>query len=178
MPADSAARTLNPADVRRAAMDLLARREHGTEELSKKLSRRFRWARETVSISDIAAIIDEQIERLVGEGLVSDDRYAASLVRQLIIRGLGPRRLDQELRLKGVREHWEKCADSASLSVDWFDRASEVYQKKFGGRPWPAERDLLQRERAKRARFMQYRGFEPDHFMHLLDVRGGVDSDL
>ena len=32
---------LSAADIRRAAMDLLARREHSTSELSTKLTRRF-----------------------------------------------------------------------------------------------------------------------------------------
>ena len=33
---------LNPTDVRLAAMDLLSRREHGSEELTNKLRRRFK----------------------------------------------------------------------------------------------------------------------------------------
>jgi len=42
--------------------------------------------------------------------------------------------------------------------------AQEVFCKKFGA---PAPVDL--KEKARRARFMQYRGFSSDHYQHLLD---------
>ena len=162
---------INPADVRIAAMDLLARREHGSEELSIKLGRRF--GRDPA----VTSVITEVLEKLIRDGLLSDERYAASLVRQLILRGLGPRRLDQELRSKGVRKTWETCADAAELSIDWFSQAEEVYNKKFARRPWPEEKVLRQKEWARRARFMQYRGFEPDHFMTLIDNTGHAAGD-
>lgn len=164
---------LNPVDVRIAAMNLLARREHGSEELSRKLSRRFGRS------PDVLTIITDVLEKLIEEGLLSDERYAASLVRQLILRGLGPRRLDQELRAKGIRQAWEVCADSAELSVDWFVQAEEVYEKKFGHHPWPDDRDQQKKEWARRARFMQYRGFEPDHFMTRIqsDAEKGKNPD-
>lgn len=155
---------VNPVDVRRSAMDALARREHGTEELSRKLRRRFGANSETRNL------IAEQLGRLVDEGLLSDTRFAASLVRQLITRGLGPRRLDRELRAKGIEKAWQACADAPELEVDWFDCATQVYEKKFGHCQWPDEQSDVQKERARRARFMQYRGFEPDHFMHLLEL--------
>ena len=144
-------------------MDLLARRDHGVEELSRKLERRFGTEPEAKQL--IASALDQ----LVDDGLLSDARYAASLVRQLIARGLGPRRLDQELRAKGVRSTWETCADPAEQDIDWFEQARDVYMRKFGRNPWPEERDDARKEWARRARFMQYRGFEPDHFMSLLE---------
>jgi regulatory protein len=39
-----------------------------------------------------------------------------------------------------------------------------VFCKKFGA---PGPVDL--KEKARRARFMQYRGFSSDHYQHLLD---------
>ncbi|MGB0765874.1 MAG: recombination regulator RecX, partial [Luminiphilus sp.] len=59
------AATTNPADVRRAAMDLLARREHSVEELRQKLARRFGRDQERDQV------IVEQLDRLVDEGLLS-----------------------------------------------------------------------------------------------------------
>ena len=156
-------KVLNPADVRRAAMDLLARREHGSEELAGKLRRKFRR-------HDAAHdIIRAELDRLTEEGLLSDERFAAAMVRQLINRGLGPRRLDQELRAKGMYTTWSECIDTSDALLDWFDRAEQVYEKKFAGTPWPDERAAQQKERARRARFMFYRGFDADHFMHLLE---------
>lgn len=153
---------LTPVDIRRAAMDLLARREHGSEELFNKLKRRFRRH------SECADAIITELEKLTSEGLLSDQRFAAATVRQLILRGLGPRRLDAELRARGLQSDWQSCADSTELEVDWFDRAEQVYLKKFASKPWPKDRADFQKERAKRARFMQYRGFDPDHFIPFL----------
>ncbi|MEY2908606.1 MAG: hypothetical protein RLZZ602_1129 [Pseudomonadota bacterium] len=163
-------RPVNPADIRRSAMDLLSRREHSVEELVTKLKRRFGNEPNTV------ALIVEQLERLTAQGLQSDERYAASMLRQQISKGLGPRRLDQELRAKGVRDEWQNCAEADQLDVDWFERAREVYLKKFGVSPLPQDSKLRQKEWARRARFMQYRGFEPDHFMSLLN--GEFEQDL
>jgi len=60
----------NPLAVRRAAMDLLARREHGRVELTRKL--RKRGAPE--------ALIEAALQRLAEEGLLSEARYLESFV--------------------------------------------------------------------------------------------------
>ncbi len=63
---------LNPTDVRLAAMDLLSRREHGSEELTNKLRRRFKRHENALNI------IMAELERLIAEGLLSDERFAAN----------------------------------------------------------------------------------------------------
>ena len=78
------AATTNPADVRRAAMDLLARREHSVEELRQKLARRFGRDQE------LDQVIVEQLDRLVDEGLLSDSRFAAAMLRQLVLKVWAP----------------------------------------------------------------------------------------
>ena len=50
----------------------------------------------------------------------------------------------------------EEAFDSA---VDWDAEATVVYQKKYGGTPIEGDWDARQRERGRRLRFMQYRGF-------------------
>ena len=50
-----------------------------------------------------------------------------------------------------------------ALQVDWFAAASEVILKKFGAL---APSDI--KEKARRARFMQYRGFTAEHYQKLL----------
>ena len=101
-------------------MDLLARREHGVEELRLKLKRRF--GRE----ENFEAIATEQLQRLVDEGLLSYSRFSAAMLRQLVSKGIGPLRLDQELRNKGIQESWQACAVLAELEVDWGQQAREV----------------------------------------------------
>jgi regulatory protein len=137
---------LDTADIRRAAMDLLARREHSSRELHHKLRRRFG---DTPSIEKV-------LSRLAEENLQSDERYAASYVRQRAARGYGPVRIRQEMREKGL----DRSAIATALEraqVDWRRLAAEVSRKKFGETP-PGDAS----ERARRSRFLHYRGFDAD----------------
>ena len=157
---------VNPANIRRAAMDLLARREHARAELTRKLERRF--GRE----SDVLLLIEAALDRLESEGLLCDQRFAEAQYRQLLNRGAGPRKIAQQLSARGVGGDW-LSAQVIEAPVDWQERAREVYQKKFAGTPLPKDWHDRQRERARRARFLQQRGFSPDQFMSLLEE----DSD-
>lgn len=143
----------NPNDIRVAAMDLLARREHSRRELRQKLQKRFQD-------SDL---IDEQLDRLAEENLQSDSRYAESFLRQRINRGHGPLRIRQEMRQKGIDDA-EIEAAIAEEQPDWYALAEETYRRKFGGKP---TEDI--KEKAKRSRFMQYRGFSSDQFRILIE---------
>ncbi|MDE0950137.1 MAG: regulatory protein RecX [Halioglobus sp.] len=148
--ATEAAATPTPADIRLAAMNLLARREHSVRELRNKLKRRF---------SD-EAVIDEQISRLTLERLQSDARFAESYACQRADKGYGPVRLREELRERGVTEAEVDMA-LEELEVDWRVLATRVMQKKFG---LDAPVDI--KEKARRARFMQYRGFAMEHYRY------------
>ena len=129
---------INPAEVRVAAMNLLARREHSRGELLQKLLRRFP-DRKLVSV---------ELQRLTDENLQSDRRYVESFVRQRAGRGYGPRRLRQELRQRDVDD--TDIADAlASDEFDWTTLAEEVFRKKFSD---PGKVEL--KERARRVRFM------------------------
>ena len=140
------------ADIRLAAMNLLARREHSLLELRNKLTRRF--PEETS--------IDEQLSRLANEGLQSDLRFAESYARQRISRGYGPVRLREELRERGVSgSDFEMAMEG--LEVDWFALAADVLNKKFGE---TAPEDM--KEKGRCIRFMQYRGFTAEHYRRLL----------
>ena len=143
---------INPAQIRLAAMNLLTRREHSLRELTVKLNRRF----------PDEALVAAELQRLVDENLQSDTRFAESFVRQRANRGYGPARVLADLRQRGLTETEFQVA-LRSNDIDWFALAAQVYQKKFGQEQ---PRDL--QEKGKRARFMQYRGFSPDHFQHLL----------
>ena len=75
---DKSAVEVRSSDLRRAALDLLARREHSSQEMITKLKRRFRKRLEGDDIYH--AVVDE----LVADGLLSDERYAASMALSLI----------------------------------------------------------------------------------------------
>jgi len=132
-------------------MDLLARREHAVAELRQKLARRF----------VDTELIDAQIEGLARDGLQSDRRYAESFVRQRIARGQGPVRIRGEMRQRDLAEALIDAALDAA-GVDWQLLAAAALERRFGT---AAPADL--RERARRARFLQYRGFSPEHYRRL-----------
>jgi regulatory protein len=71
-------------------------------------------------------------------------------------------RVREELRERGASA-FDVAAAMKELQVDWFVVASEVMLKKFGAL---APSDI--KEKARRARFMQYRGFTAEHYQKLL----------
>lgn len=127
-------------------MDLLARREHARLELERKLARKFGHSE----------IVIEEISRLQAEGLQSDSRLADAFVRSRVARGQGPVKIRSELRGKGVPDNVVEAALSSS-GVDWFELAAQVAAKRFGEEA-PADA----KEKAKRSRFLQQRGFDYD----------------
>ncbi len=144
---------INPADIRLSAMNLLARREHSSKELKQKLLKRYK----------APDLIDEQLLRLAEEKLQCDERFAESFLRQRISRGHGPIRIRQEMRLKGISDTEINSAMDV-VQPDWFELAEQTYHRKFGALP---SEDI--KEKSKRSRFMQYRGFGHDHYQYLLD---------
>jgi regulatory protein len=129
--------------VQTAAVRLLARREHSSEELKRKL----------VAKGHPADTVDAVVTALCSKHLVSDDRFVASFVHHHASRGQGPVRIRAELRQHGIADG---AIDEAvrTTEPDWTRLAGQVRARKFGsGRP------ATLAERAKQARFLQYRGF-------------------
>lgn len=177
-PADADNGGVRPADIRVAAMNLLARREHSLSELRAKLARRF-------PAPELVASVLQDLQR---ENLQSDERCAESLLRQRLQRGYGPARVCRDMRARGLDDA-AIAAAHAAVAPDWFAAAEETFARKFGGTALaasasdafthdegvlePAARREAQqaafKEKARRMRFMQYRGFAPEHFRHLLD---------
>ena len=156
-------------ELRLAAMDLLARREHGSQELESKLRKRFR-ARQFDG-----GLLREVIDQLMVEGLLSDERFAASKARQLAGRGYGPTRIRRELAQLSVDHLLSHSMEEAFESeIDWAVQAAAVYQKKYHGQAIEGGWAERQRERGRRLRFLQYRGFDADVSQQLVsaDDRG------
>lgn len=162
---------ITDVDIRRAAMDLLARREHGSQELFQKLVKRFskyrsseaseqETSKQEIIESEAPLSLEERIslavERLCDEGLQSDERLAEAFIRARANRGQGPLKIKAELRQKGISDQIISQAMSES-EQDWFALAADVASKKF------REMGSDPKERAKRSRFLQQRGFSFDH---------------
>jgi regulatory protein len=145
--------------VRAGALALLARREYASAELVAALVRK----------GYSAPVVKEVVAGLAAEHLVDDARYAGSMVRMLVGRGLGPMRISRQLREAGLQD--EQITAALEEGPDWLLLAIEVRRRKFGaGVPseWPA--------RARQMRFLQYKGFSGDHVAHALGHNDPQDS--
>lgn len=167
---------VTPGELRLAGMDLLARREHGSAELTVKLTKRF-GKRDCDP-----GIVEQVIRQLFEEGLLSDERFAVSRARQLAGRGYGPSRIHNDLRQQEV-DHYlsDSLSEALDDAMDWNTQATAAYQKKYRGRPIEGDWDARQRERARRLRFLQYRGFGSDISRRLInadDVCGSSSEEV
>ena len=136
-------------------MDLLARREHSRSELSDKLAAR----------SFDPDVIRDVLDALEREGLLSSGRFAENFIASRHARGQGPVRIARELSERGVEPPADWLDDPR---YDWNRLARDVRRKKFG--------DTLPaafKEKARQARFLEYRGFSQDQIRRAL----GSDDD-
>jgi regulatory protein len=137
-------------------MNWLARREHSLAELREKLAKR----------EFPPEAIEAAVAGLAADGLVSDERFADSLIAVRIRTGKGPLRIRGELKQRGVsaeliRLHMDKAG------ADWDQLAREVRERKFG-----AEVPEDFKEKAKQMRFLEYRGFSGEQ------IRAALGEDF
>ena len=136
-----------PKEIRKKAMDFLARREYGQAELVKKLANK----------GYKRSVVEDEIAALSDEGLQSDTRFADSFVQSRINQGKGPVRIRADLSQRGIRDGVIEGAIEES-GCDWFELAIQERVKKFG-----TDVPDSFKEKARQMRFLQYRGFEQDH---------------
>lgn len=130
-------------EIRELCIRLLTRREHSQRELLDKLALKGIDRNKTQQV----------INSLVDEGWQSDERFAESYARYRIQRGFGPVKIAHELRQKGV-SHFDLDSVIIDIADSWFDLLRQVYDKKYADNG-----ELSQKERIKRSRFLQQRGF-------------------
>jgi regulatory protein len=137
--------------IRSRAMDLLARREHSTAELRRKLKAR-EFERHAV---------EQALEALQDDGLLSDARFAEAFVYRRFNAGMGPLKIAHELRQKGVDATLaDECL--AVYADRWQESMLRERARRFG--------DVIPEDygaRMKQARFLQNRGFSPESVMRL-----------
>ena len=103
--------------------------------------------------------LDVLLDQLVSRKQLSDERFAEERARMLS-RKYGPAKIRHDLRSKGIAEEivGRICAG------DELARAGAILSRKYRD---PAN---TREERARRARFLQSRGFSMDVIARLLDV--------
>ncbi|AZC16721.1 Regulatory protein RecX [Pseudomonas sp. CMR5c] len=140
-------------------MDLLARREHGRVELTRKLRQR----------GASPEMIDTALDRLTEEGLLSESRYLESFISYRARSGYGPMRIREELGQRGLQRSDIELA-LRECGIDWQEQLRDVWQRKFAGQ-LPADA----RERARQGRFLAYRGY-PMEMINRVFSRRGLDD--
>jgi regulatory protein len=95
--------------------------------------------------------------------MLSDIRFAESFVLNRVERGAGPVRIRAELTVRGVDN---EIIDSsmAEYASSWNELAAEVYRKRYRGEP-VADFE----EKARRANFLQGRGFSSEQVRYALE---------
>jgi regulatory protein len=144
----------------RAALDSavksLALREHGREELERKL----------LVKGHAPALVSSVLDHLVEHDLQSDARYLAGYVESRIRKGYGPLKIRQELRSRGIREADVEPALTESAEF-WIAQTERTLARKFR-RP-PVDRN----DWNARARFLARRGFPADLIYRVLGTFSG-----
>jgi regulatory protein len=138
--------------VRRAALDLLARREFCAAELRERLLKKL----------GAGSPVDACLEQLTAEGLLDDSRFVESFVHAHRRKGHGPLRILQELSRRGVSDGLaEACVDARDPG--WIDLARHWRERRFGA-PIPRAASEWQRQ----ARHLQSRGFSTEQVRRAL----------
>ncbi len=143
-------------ELKARALRLLARREHSRAELARKL------APHAVSREALEALLSDLEQRKQ----LSEERYAEERARQLA-RKYGAARIRQELVAKGISADTAARLSAAS-GLDDLERARAILARKYRAPATTIE------ERARRARFLQSRGFSYDVIRAALSSREPV----
>jgi regulatory protein len=158
------ARTARPPKTLKArAIALLARREYSRVELRDRL------AASGGDGADDAAAVEALLEELAALGLLSDARFAQSVVRQKS-GGYSKRAIGAALKARGVEG--EAAADAlAGVEIDDVDAMVTLWRRRFGTPP------ANDREKARQVRFLQSRGFALSAILKLVkSPPGEVDA--
>lgn len=140
-------------EIRHSAIGFLSRREYTSKELLGRLSKKFSDPDE----------IEKQIQKLAEEGLQCDRRFACVFLRSQISKFRGPIRVRSEMKMRGLSDDCIEYAFNEE-QTEWMELLFTLNERKYCSTPFA---DL--NEKAKRARFFQYRGFSIDQINEVLD---------
>jgi regulatory protein len=137
-------------ELKARALRHLARREHSRAELARKL------APHAQSAEALAALLDELLSRKQ----LSDERFAEERSR-LLSRKYGAAKIRDDLRARGIAA---EIVEAISAHGE-LERARAILARKYRAPATTPE------ERAKRARFLQGRGFSTEVILRLIRIR-------
>jgi regulatory protein len=137
----------SPEQLKARALRYLVRREHSRLELERKLAPH----------AESQQAVQEVLDSLLSRKQLSDERFAEERARSLS-RKYGPARIRQDLKARGVAEE----IIGRVAASDESERARAILERKYRQ---PA---TTREERARRARFLQGRGFSYETISRLL----------
>ena len=124
------------------ALELLSRREHSVYELKQKLK---------IKINDLQIDeLDEVIEKLKNQNLLSDQRFALAVIKQKSSQGYGPKFIELYLKNKFVSSN---DYDIYEQNINWIEICVNQIAKKIRSSSVSLE------EKEKISRFLSNRGF-------------------
>ena len=138
-----------PAELKTRALRLLVRREHSRVELVRKL----------LPHAESEAAVNAVVDLLQSKKQLSDERFAEERARSLS-RKYGAAMIRQDLKERGVAD---EIVERVSADGD-LERARAILSRKYRT---PA---TTREEQAKRARFLQSRGFSYEVIRSVLKV--------
>ena len=129
-------------ELKARALRYLVRREHSRDELARKLA----------PYAESTQILEGLLRELESRKQLSNERFAEARTRQLA-RKYGAARIRHDLKSKGVAD---ELSSRAVAELNEVEKAKQILARKYRA---PA---TTREERAKRARFLQSRGFSYD----------------
>ena len=136
-----------PGELKTRALRHLARREHSRAELARKL----------LPFAESQQLLEGLLGELEGRKLLSNHRFA-EMRAHILSRKYGAAKIRHDLKSKGVPDEIV-----ASVSAEGeLERAASIVQRKYRSPAGSRE------EKAKRARFLQSRGFSTDVIRKLI----------
>jgi regulatory protein len=138
------------AELKSRALRYLVRREHSRAELARKLAPH----------AESPQAIETLLDSLLSKKQQSDERFAAERAR-VLSRKYGTAKIRQDLKARGISDDLIRRVSSSGEE----ERAREILARKYRQPAGTRE------DRARRARFLQGRGFSADVIQRLV-LRG------
>jgi regulatory protein len=101
------------------ALDLVSRREHSRHELMFKLDKRY---------PETSPIIEEVLDKLEGNKILDDERFAEMYLNSRARKGFGPKKIEMELYSKKVDPFF--ISNAVEAYENWLENAEKVLKKK------------------------------------------------
>jgi regulatory protein len=137
-----------PAELKARALRYLVRREHSRQELARKLAPH----------AESSDLLEKLLSELENRKQLSDERYAQTRAHSLS-RKYGAAKIRHDLRSRGISDD---ISGRASSDTNDLETAKKILNRKY------REPAATREEKAKRARFLQGRGFSFDIIRRLI----------